>query len=326
MRYNRAERLIQLALEMQAARGGLTITDIMERFDVSRRTAIRMRDAVIRAFPSATEVPTDERSKRWRISPGTAQSFAEITSDDLASIEIAAAAMHNANLEVQAEELRGIAAKIRSLVESKLLNQIDPDLEALMEAEGLAHRAGPRLHIPQATVDALRTAIKSCRQVSFDYVSRTGKTVSRRKVAPLGFLYGHRHYLVGLPDNHNTPKFFSLPSIKKLKIEKEGFIRSPEFNLRSFVSNSFGVFEEPPVNVVWRFSAEAAPLARAFVFHHSQKMEEDGEGRLIVRFYAGGLLEMAWHLVMWGAHVEVLEPSELKRMMPFEKIQWPALP
>ena len=31
MRYSRAERLIQLALEMQAARGGLTIADIEEK-------------------------------------------------------------------------------------------------------------------------------------------------------------------------------------------------------------------------------------------------------------------------------------------------------
>ncbi len=112
MRYSRAERLIQLALEMQAARGGLTIADIKEKFDVSRRTAIRMRDAVMRAFPNATEVPTGERTKRWRLSPGVAQSFAEITSDDLASIEIAAAAMERANLPVHTQDLRGVAAKI----------------------------------------------------------------------------------------------------------------------------------------------------------------------------------------------------------------------
>ena len=56
MRYSRAERLIQLALEMQAARGGLTIAEIQEKFEVSRRTAIRMRDAVIRAFPNSSEI------------------------------------------------------------------------------------------------------------------------------------------------------------------------------------------------------------------------------------------------------------------------------
>jgi predicted DNA-binding transcriptional regulator YafY len=180
MRYSRAERLIQLALEMQAARGGLTIADIEEKFDVSRRTAIRMRDAVFRAFPNASEVPTGERTKRWRLSRGAAQSFAEITPGDLASIEIAAAAMERANLPVHSQELRGIAAKIRNLIAGGALNHIEPDLEALTEAEGLAHRAGPRPHISPSIFYGLRTAIKSCRKVSFEYASRSGKSSTRR--------------------------------------------------------------------------------------------------------------------------------------------------
>ncbi len=326
MRYSRAERLIQLALEMQAARGGLTIGDIEQKFDVSRRTAIRMRDAVLRAFPNSSEVQTGERTKRWRLNPGVAQNFAEITSDDLASVEIAAEAMEAANLHVHAQNLLGVAAKIRNLIEASVLNHIEPDLEALTEAEGLAHRAGPKPHIPLAVFDLLRTAIKSCRKVSFDYASRSGKSVSRRTVAPLGFLYGHRHYLVAIQDGAAKPKFFSLPSIGKLKIEQAVFERDPNFSLRDFVSGSFGVFEEPPVDVVWRFSAEAAPLARSFVFHHSQSIEEETSGKLIVRFRAGGLLEMAWHLMSWGDQVEVIEPTALRHLMPESSPSWPAMP
>ncbi|MDX9862966.1 MAG: WYL domain-containing protein, partial [Rhodospirillales bacterium] len=70
MRYEKADNLLQLALEMQAARGGLTLADIEHRFGCGRRTAMRMRDAVLRNFPQAEEVATDERTKRWRIPPG----------------------------------------------------------------------------------------------------------------------------------------------------------------------------------------------------------------------------------------------------------------
>lgn len=326
MRYSRAERLIQLALEMQAARGGLTIADIQEKFEVSRRTAIRMRDAVIRAFPDSSEVQTDERTKRWRLNSGAAQTFAGITSDDLASIEVAASAMETANLPIHAQSLRGLASKIRNLIEGSSLSQIEPDLEALTEAEGLAHRAGPRPHIPHAIFDTLRTAIKSCRKVSFDYSSRTGKKPTRRTVSPLGFLYGHRHYLVALQDDAAKPKFFSLPTIGQLRMEQDSFERDPSFNLRDFVSNSFGVFEEPPVDVIWRFSPEAAPLARSFVFHHSQQHNDEPDGSLIVSFRAGGKLEMAWHLMQWGRQVEVLAPQELIDLIPNEPPEWPALP
>lgn len=326
MRYSRAERLIQLALEMQAASGGLTIAEIQEKFEVSRRTAIRMRDAVLRAFPSSGEVQTSERAKRWRLNAGAAQTFAGVTSDDLASIEVAATAMETANLPVHAQSLRGIASKMRNLIAGSSLNQIEPDLEALTEAEGLAHRAGPRPHIPHAVFDTLRTAIKSCRKVSFDYASRTGKSANRRIVSPLGFLYGHRHYLVALQDGTAKPKFFSLPSIGKLRLEQGSFERDPAFSLKGFVSQSFGVFEEQPVNVVWRFSVQAAPFARSFVFHHSQIIEEQPNGELIVRFRAGGILEMAWHLMSWGDQVEVIEPLSLQEILPLSPPKWPALP
>ncbi len=185
MRYSRAERLIQLALEMQAARGGLTISDIMEKFAVSRRTAIRMRDAVIRAFPQADEVPSDDRLKRWRLPNGSAQVLAGVTADDLATLEAAAEAFDHSDLTLHAERLRLLSAKVRAILRDQEMRQIDPDLEALMEAEGLAHRPGPKPMIHSKTFEALREAIKSCKRVSFTYQSRNDGGRSRRKVSPV---------------------------------------------------------------------------------------------------------------------------------------------
>ncbi len=332
MRYARADRLIQLALEMQAARGGLTLTDIEQRFEVSRRTAIRMRDAVIVAFPQADEVPSNDRAKRWRLSTNAAGPLLGITADDLASIENAAALLARENLGEQADELRGVASKIRASITAELMRKIDPDLGALAEAEGLAMRPGPRPAIAASLFSTLRTAIKSCRKVSFRYASRTSGKDDVRVVRPLGFLYGHRHYLVALKDEGtdgataSNLRFYSLPQISRIRVLAEGFERDPAFSLRDFVAPSFGVFEESAVDVVWRFSAEAAPTARQFQFHPSQTVEGGNDGTLLVRFHAGGLLEMAWHLMTWGQHVEVIEPQALRDMLPETMPIWPALP
>ena len=35
---------------------------------------------------------------------------------------------------------------------------------------------------------------------------------------------------------------------------------------------------------------------------------------------------MAWHLMSWGRHVEVLEPEALRAMLPSPMPEWPALP
>lgn len=333
LRYARADRLIQLALEMQAARGGLTLTDIEQRFEVSRRTAIRMRDAVIAAFPQADEVPSNDRAKRWRLGGQATRPLLGITADDLASLENAAAILIRENLLEQADELRGVASKIRATLAAELMRKIDPDLGALAEAEGIALRPGPRPAIAASVFATLRTAIKSCRKVSFRYDGRISGRNEVRTVRPLGFLYGHRHYLVALKDEDAAPgpsaagiRFYSLPQISELRLLADSFDRDPGFKLGEFVALSFGVYEEEPVDVVWRFSAESAPTARQFQFHPSQTVEFCDDGTMLVRFHAGGLLEMAWHLMTWGRHVEVIAPAALRALLPETMPDWPALP
>ncbi len=332
MRYARADRMIQLALEMQAARGGLTLSDIEERFGVSRRTAIRMRDAVIAAFPQADEVPSNDRAKRWRLDGANVRPLLGVTAEDLTALENAAVLLDKANLTDQADAVRGVASKVKASMAAELMRRIEPDLAALAEAEGMALHAGPKPAIPSSLFATLRTAIMSCRKVSFHYSGRISGRAEMRTVRPLGFLYGHRHYLVAQNDAPaadgaaSRPRFFSLPQISRLKLRGESFERDPAFDLKSLVASSFGVFEEPAHDVVWKFTPESAAVARQFAFHPTQKNEVQEDGSLIVRFRAGGLLEMAWHLMTWGQHVEVLEPAALKAMLPTTLPQWPALP
>ena len=68
MRYERVEDILRLALIMQASYQGLSLQDIQDEFEVSRRTAIRMKNAVERLFPSLEEVDNPmSRVKKWRL-------------------------------------------------------------------------------------------------------------------------------------------------------------------------------------------------------------------------------------------------------------------
>ena len=70
MRYEKFEDLLHLALEMQARHGGISLEEIQELFSISRRTAMRMKDSVMRVFPQVDEMTADDRKKRWRIPGG----------------------------------------------------------------------------------------------------------------------------------------------------------------------------------------------------------------------------------------------------------------
>jgi predicted DNA-binding transcriptional regulator YafY len=189
-------------------------------------------------------------------------------------------------------------------------------------------RPGPRPKSRTFVLEELRNAIKACRVVTIKYLTRSTRKVSQRKVHPYGFLYGHRHYLIAYNLRHSERgyRLFSLPNIMKVEAENEYFERDTAFDLEEFAKQSFGIFHEEPFDVVWRFSSRAAPDAKDFVFHPDQTTEDLADGSLVVRFRAGGALEMCWHLFAWGADVEVLEPQRLADMCKDYRCDWPGLP
>jgi len=328
MRYEKADNLLQLALELQAARSGLSLADIVEKFQVGRRTAMRMRDAVLRNFPQTEEVETGDRTKRWRIPSGTLDRLVAFTAEELAALKSAVNLLERDNREDEAAELATLAAKLKALLKPDVARKVEPDLEALLEAEGLAMRPGPRPRIDTAVVECLRQAIKACTKVRLRYRNRRSRQVNERLVHPYGFLHGHRNYLVAWHENPkaNRVALFALPHIEGIELTSEPFTRDPDFLLDQFAARSFGLFQDEPFVTTWKFTPEAADDASEFLFHPSQTQELQPDGSLIVKFEAASDLEMAWHLYSWGASVEVLEPAKLAEMVNPHRIAWPALP
>jgi predicted DNA-binding transcriptional regulator YafY len=94
-----------------------------------------------------------------------------------------------------------------------------------------------------------------------------------------------------------------------------GFARREDFDLSAYAAQSFGVFQEDPIDAVLRFTPEAADDAAGWLFHPSQSIEREPDGALIVRFRAGGVQEMCWHLFTWGTAVSVMAPEALRTHM-----------
>ena len=99
------------------------------------------------------------------------------------------------------------------------------------------------------------------------------------------------------------------------RITGETFEPDPGFDLRRYAQRSFGTFQEKPVQVVLRFNPAAARDASAFLFHPTQSIEKNPDGSLTVRFKAGGIDEMCWHLFTWGDSVTVEKPARLRRRL-----------
>jgi predicted DNA-binding transcriptional regulator YafY len=183
-------------------------------------------------------------------------------------------------MDVQAENAERGVAKMRALVKRPVMNRIEPDLEALTEAEGLAMRPGPRPEINAEIVGALREAIITRHKVKLHYLYRASGKRGYQVVHPYGFLYGNRHYLVAWSESEEARDFrnFALSNIERVEILDRAFTHRRGFSLKDYAERSFGVFQEEPFDVVWKFSPEVADDAKQYLFHPSQKFEEQADG------------------------------------------------
>ncbi|MHC2519012.1 helix-turn-helix transcriptional regulator [Bradyrhizobium diazoefficiens] len=316
MRYEKLEALLRVALDMRGSAEGISLEEIQRSYGISRRTAERMRDAIERVFPQMEQANPGEIPKRWRIRSGPVGNLAGVSSEELVALTTAAQIAKRDNVADLSARLETLAAKLKSLIRPEVARRIGPDLEALMEAEGIALRPGPRLAIPNALLEDLRHAILACKKIRLHYRARGTGKLSRQLVCPYGFLYGNRHYLVAysLSEGISDYRLFSLANIEKIEVQEAPFRRRRDFSLQTFAERSFGVFQEDPLDVKWHFTPQSAPDARQYLFHPTQVFEDQSDGSLVVRFRAGGALEMCWHLFTWGDQVRIIEPKQLRTM------------
>ena len=306
---------MELALLLQGTWRGLTLDDIRNEFEISRRTAERLRDAVEAVFGPLEQVDTGDPKRHWRLRAPALRRLVSVSAEELAELTNAAATLDRAGLEERAAMLRRLADKLRALLETEALSRLEPDLQALMVAEGLAMRPGPRPRLDDGLLALLRHAIKAGRVVAFDYLAQATGQRTRRRVQPYGIIYGNRAFLVGHTERGSELRLWRLANIGEASITDEPFTRDPAFDLKRFAKRSFGTYQEKPVTVVLRFAPRVAHDVTHFVFHPDQTVDHNDDGSLTVRFTAGGIDEICWHLFTWSDTVTVERPLRLRRRM-----------
>jgi predicted DNA-binding transcriptional regulator YafY len=280
---------------------------------------------LVRLFPAIHEQTGPDRIKRWYFqkftrNTATAADLVSFSADEIAALEQATKQMKQDNLNQHAVALDRVRYKLQCLMHSETLKSLEPDLSVLIEAEGLASRAGPKFVVDPEIFEALRAAVINQEQVRLYYWSRSWRTQSYQDVCPYGFLYGKRHYLVAYNLNPMALDYrlFSLADVEKVEALGESFDRDQDFSLDKYARQSFGVFQEKPFNVVWKFSADVAEDALSFQFHPDQTVDQQSDGTVVVKFTAGGFKEMVHHLLTWEGQVEVIEPKEMRDLFEGE--------
>ena len=185
-RYSRVSDILDLAIFMSSKIQGVTISEIAERYNVSRRTAERMRDSLTCIFPSVDEIETDDTQKHWGFINYSISNLISFTPKEIANIEQCQRRTTNKEMK---EELAKTVEKIKAF-NRKNANSLETNIELYMQTEGYAVRQMPQYRISLKTLEVIREAVQHSKIVEGIYHGKP------RLIEPLGMIYGEKIYLV----------------------------------------------------------------------------------------------------------------------------------
>ena len=317
MSFQKATDLLRLA-EMATSRyAGVSLSDIEDTFGVDRRTAQRMTKALEDTFPNCTSKADDERRKFWKLNAQDARLMLAqgVRESELAALEMS---IRRAERDGAANEVKALATlrdRLLAAMPSSHARRVEADAEAMLEAYGFASRPGPKVRGTGDLLGTIAQALKGPHLLTLTYAGRA------RRLEPHGLILGTRRYLVAREVGEARMQHFRLDRIANAQLQADGFQRDPGFDLTTHTARAFGSYHDDREygEVVWRFTPQAAPVAREFTFHPTQEMTDEPDGSVTVRFHASGQLEMAWHLYQWGDQVQVLQPPELAALVALHR-------
>ena len=301
-RFSRITDLIELIIFMSSKLNGVSLTDIQERFNVSRRTAERMRDSVMLALPQVDEIETNERIKRWGFTSYTLSELVYVNSDEIAFLQ----KLKTNCDDIAQKELEDIITKLKASNRRKIQDAED-SIELLLKSEGYAISQSQSYKVDFKFVSDIRLGIKENRKLAAAYND------DERSLIPLGLIYGEKVFLVAKEDGKGDKIYqYALHKFKDLKVSYNKF-EPQDFNLKEYSQKSFGVYQGEVYDVKLKFISEAAEDVLNYNFHPTQKMRVQDDGSVIVTFKASGDKHIMWNLFKWGYAVEILAPAKLKK-------------
>ncbi len=286
----------------------MTYADMEHEFGWRRRSAERRIAQINEYFPGALhreKTPDGRTAFSLRLNREKLATI--ISENDIEDICGAAKILKNKSLEKLGNKLKNFDRVAGMNVDDIIL------------ATGAVSRPGPKININVDIVRALSNAIKLRQRVEMKYTTRAGEK-HHAVVAPLGWLHGaQKMYLVAdktknIGDDVRTFLVNNITSVKILD-DNENYFDADDFNIDDFAARSFGLWVESDkpdgYDIEWYVPAEHVDAVDGYIFHKTQEFYPNKDGSLTIKFHAGGLLEMAWHLFTWGGKIIPVAPIEL---------------
>lgn len=294
---------------LESSRHGASIDALARDLDVTTRTIRRDLAALQEAgFPLYDERDDDGRV-HWRIDGQVLKGLD--TGFTLA--ELCALYLSRNLLEAVAgtpfqRDLTNAFERLGKMLSPRMRQFLDR-LPSMLTA-----KAGPRARGGGSSADIVARLLEATlhsRVATMRYHSVSSNRSKDYLLHPyrLAFAQGGLYLLAYVPDYGNV-RTFAVDRIAAVSLEKQTFTPAEPVGDDVF-ANSLGVNTGPPARVEIEFAARVAPYVKARVWHASQQIREDGDGRLLLQMDVCHDWALRSWILSWGPYATVVTPAAL---------------
>jgi proteasome accessory factor B len=305
-KWDRAARYLKILRILHEHRDGIAAKSIADLIGVSKRTIYRD----LLSMQLDAELPIWAEGGKWGIEAGAFLPPLALTLHEATTLFLAARMLAKTTDEHD-PELIGALVKLAAVLPPVLADHIAQTMDAFALT--------PRNERFTRVFRVLAEAWAGQRVVEIDYDAGTydpARGLRHARVRPWSLepsALTHSLYLIGWDEERAARRTFKVERIMAASLTPESFEASPEINEARELLRAWDVIsDEPPVDVVVRFSPSVAKRAAETRWHPSQSTEVQADGSLLWRGRVAGMREIRIWILGWGADAEVVAPPELR--------------
>jgi predicted DNA-binding transcriptional regulator YafY len=304
---DRTARLMRVASLLFAHPDGMRPKDIAERLGMSVRNVYRD----LKALEGEVGLPAWSNDGRWGILESAFLPPLKLTLSEAMAVFLGARLMvryadkYDPDLASAFEKL---AASLPDTLREHVARSLDVLQDAPMDPDFIDHvRQLTRAWADRRVVEIVYEGAA--------YEGRPGER-SRRVVRPFLIepsLQTHALYLIGWDEDRDAMRTFKIERIREVRVTPRGFEPPEGATLERDLRRGWDIIaDQPPTEVVVRFSPAVADRVSETTWHPIQRIERVADGGLVWRSTVSGVIEIRLWILSWGEDAEVLEPPELR--------------
>ncbi len=314
--FTKAERINQVERLLLASRAHLSQAEIARRCGVNRSTIGRLMQPMV---DNGIPLREDEQGL-WYIERTAYISTIKLKLDEALALYLAGRLLARYNDKpnphtVEALSKLGVALQGAMPNLGDHIARTSNDLRTKLPKQASHH---------QRVLETMTRAWADGKKVQVTYRTLHGHRPFQHTFSPY-FLepsaIGYSTYAIGLAEPPGKLRTRKLERIERITLTDESFDVPPDFDPNKLLAGAWNIWfdeDDHPTTITIRFSHFVARRVRETIWHPSQRVEEDGEGRLVWTGEIDALQEIVPWIRGWGSDCEVLEPHELRERMKGE--------